>query len=141
MDEAFMVRTSNEYTKLTDTGSRRVLTSQPGRRPHKYRIASGSSKSRKARKSEHQITVDNPYNSGLDQTSNNFFKADQDQNLININTREALSRTGEVVNPNQLGERNDLVNLNNSQEQPLKRIDENRKSNKRRNHSSAAPRK
>ena len=129
---------------MSETGSRRVLTSQPGKRS-KYRVGSGSSKGRKARKSAHEIHGENPYTSGvaMEQTQQQFYRQD-DGNMINITTQDNLNKTGEVQATENLTSDQPLTNLNNSQEQPLAKISEKpgtAKPMKRRIFSSANPRR
>ena len=128
---------------MSETGSRRVLTSQPGKRG-KGRVGSGSSKGRKARKSGGDLQAENPYNSeNMEQTQQQFYRP-EDGNMINITTQENLNKTGEVQPTENLTTDQQIMNLNNSQEQPLAKISEKpgtAKTMKRRIFSSANPRR
>lgn len=50
-------------------------------------------KGRVTRKSEKDAFDENPYNSGLEQTTQNPFQEDDEANLININTQDNLNKT------------------------------------------------
>lgn len=84
---------NRRYSKGMEEGSKRALTSQPGKRSRKSRLTSGSMKGRVTRKSEKDAFDDNPYNSGLDQTTQNPFQEDDESNLINITTQDNLNKT------------------------------------------------
>lgn len=144
----FLNRNSTEYVKLSNTGSKRALTSHPGRRPKKYRIASASvsasGKASKLRKSEQDGLVDNPYTSGMNDTGQNFFKPDDDSTMINITTKDKLNRTENLSNNNNLVGDSDFIHINNSNEEPLSNIKEKpgtASQAKRRIQSGANPRK
>ena len=55
---------SKRYSKVIDTRGRRALTSNPGKRNRRIRLASGSM-SKHTRKSDNEETEDNPYMSNV----------------------------------------------------------------------------
>lgn len=73
--------------------SRRAMTSQPGKRSRKSRLTSASLKGVNTKKSEIDVLEENPYNSALNQTTENPLPVDEDQSMININTRDDLNKT------------------------------------------------
>lgn len=84
---------NRRYSKGIEDGSRRALTSQPGKRSRKSRLNSGSVKAKYSRKSKDELD-DNPYTSGLEHNTQNPVTEDDDEtNLININTQNYLNKT------------------------------------------------
>lgn len=93
---------NRRYSKNIDAGSRRALTSQPGKRSRKSRLASGSAKGKYQGRSEKDAFEENPYTSGLGETTQHPFREDDEANLINITTEDHLNKTDSGIYNNLL---------------------------------------